>query len=197
MLFRNKKRYVVHTAGDPVLKAKARPVEAVTPEIRELACNMQEALRVFSGVGIAAPQVGESLRLVVFDIPVDSMGESPTVGEQLLLPRMPLTVINPEIVASSDVLCESDEGCLSVPDIWAPVVRPATVVFRATTLDGEVIECECGGLLARCIQHELDHLDGVLFVDRVSPEAARTIERDLKQLIRYGEKHHFHRIKVK
>ena len=111
MLFRNKKRYVVHTAGDPVLKAKARPVEAVTPEIRELACNMQEALRVFSGVGIAAPQVGESLRLVVFDIPVDSMGENPTVGEQLLLPRMPLTVINPEIVASSDVLCESDEGC--------------------------------------------------------------------------------------
>ena len=106
MLFRNKKRYVVHTAGDPVLKAKARPVEAVTPEIRELACNMQEALRVFSGVGIAAPQVGESLRLVVFDIPVDSMGENPTVGEQLLLPRMPLTVINPEIVASSDVLCE-------------------------------------------------------------------------------------------
>ena len=166
MLFRNKKRYVVHTAGDPVLKAKARPVEAVTPEIRELACNMQEALRVFSGVGIAAPQVGESLRLVVFDIPVDSMGENPTVGEQLLLPRMPLTVINPEIVASSDVLCESDEGCLSVPDIWAPVVRPATVVFRATTLDGEVIECECGGLLGRCIQHELDHLDGILYIDR-------------------------------
>lgn len=193
----HKIKYVVHTAGDPVLKQKAQTIEAVTPEIRELAAYMLETVRAFKGLGIAAPQVGKSLRLVVFDIPLELMSENPSIGEQLLLPKMPLTVVNPEIVFSSNELAEQDEGCLSVPDIWAPVVRPASVLFKATTLEGEAIECECAGLLGRCIQHELDHLEGVLFVDRVSPAAAKTIERDLKHLIRYGEKHHFHRTKSK
>ena len=134
---------------------------------------------------------------MVFDVPLDSMGDSPSIGEQLLLPKMPLAVINPEVVASSEQLTSRDEGCLSLPELFAPVIRPASVVFRAQTLDGEWIECECGGLLGRCIQHELDHLDGTLFVDRLTPEAARTVERELKQLIRFGERHHFHRVKVK
>ena len=197
MFFKNKTRYVVHTIGDPVLREVAAPVERVTPEIRQLAENMIGAMDAFDGIGLAAPQAGQSLRLVVFNVPAESMEENPTVGERLLLPRMPLAVINPEIVATSDVSGIRDEGCLSLPEIFAPVERPLSVVFRATTLDGETIECECGGLLGRCIQHELDHLDGKLFVDRVAPEAARVIERDLKQLIRYGERHHFHRVKVK
>lgn len=197
MFFKNKKRYVVHTVGDPVLREKAKPVAAVTPEIRKLAASMIESMQAFEGIGLAAPQAGESLRLVVFDVPLESMGDAPSTGERLLLPKMPLAVVNPEIVASSEDLTSHDEGCLSLPDLFAPVVRPASVVFRAQTLDGEWIECECGGLLGRCIQHELDHLDGTLFIDRLTPEAARTVERELKQLIRFGERHHFHRVKVK
>lgn len=197
MFFKNKKRYVVHTVGDPVLREKAKPVAAVTPEIRQLAASMIESMQAFEGIGLAAPQAGEALRLVVFDVPLESMGDTPSTGERLLLPKMPLAVVNPEIVASSEDLTSHDEGCLSLPDLFAPVVRPASVVFRAQTLDGEWIECECGGLLGRCIQHELDHLDGTLFIDRLTPEAARTVERELKQLIRFGERHHFHRVKVK
>ncbi len=197
MFFKNKKRYVVHTVGDPVLREKAKPVAAVTPEIRQLVASMIESMQAFEGIGLAAPQAGESLRLVVFDVPLESMGDTPSTGERLLLPKMPLAVVNPEIVASSENLTSHDEGCLSLPDLFAPVVRPASVVFRAQTLDGEWIECECGGLLGRCIQHELDHLDGTLFIDRLTPEAARTVERELKQLIRFGERHHFHRVKVK
>ena len=197
MFFKNKKRYVVHTVGDPVLREKAKPVAAVTPEIRQLAASMIESMQAFEGIGLAAPQAGEALRLVVFDVPLESMGDTPSTGERLLLPKMPLAVVNPEIVASSENLTSHDEGCLSLPDLFAPVVRPASVVFRAQTLDGEWIECECGGLLGRCIQHELDHLDGTLFIDRLTPEAARTVERELKQLIRFGERHHFHRVKVK
>ena len=197
MFFKNKKRYVVHTVGDPVLREKAKPVAAVTPEIRQLAASMIVSMQACEGIGLAAPQAGESLRLVVFDVPLESMGDTPSTGERLLLPKMPLAVVNPEIVASSEDLTSHDEGCLSLPDLFAPVVRPASVVFRAQTLDGEWIECECGGLLGRCIQHELDHLDGTLFIDRLTPEAARTVERELKQLIRFGERHHFHRVKVK
>ena len=114
--------------------------------------------------------------------------------EQLLLPRMPFVAVNPEIVATSDSTAEHDEGCLSLPDLYAPVVRPEKVVFRTATLDGEMIECECGGLLGRCIQHELDHLDGKLFIDRVAPEELRKVDRQLKQLIRHGEQHHYQRV---
>ena len=196
-MFKAKSRHVVHTAGDPVLKAVAKPVAAVTPEILALAERMLQATRVFDGIGLAAPQAGESLRMVVFDVPMDSMGENPTPGELQLLPRMPLIVINPEILSTSGNLTEYTEGCLSVPDIFAPVIRPERVHFRATTLQGEVIECECGGLLGRCIQHELDHLDGKLFTDRLTPADAQKIEKPLRQLVRYGEKHKFLRVKVK
>ena len=110
---------------------------------------------------------------------------------------MPFVVINPEIISVSPDTETRDEGCLSLPDVWAPVERPARVFFRAVTIDGELIECECGGLLGRCIQHELDHLDGKLFVDRVEPIELAKVERELRQMQRYGEKHHFHRIKVK
>ena len=92
---------------------------------------------------------------------------------------------------------EREEGCLSVPDIYAPVVRPDTVVFRAQTLDGEFIEYECGGLLGRCIQHELDHLDGILFTDRLAPEAERRIRGDLNRLKSIGQSCNYRRISKK
>lgn len=186
MLFRNRKIRPVHTAGDPVLSAVALPVTGITPEIRTLAAEMIESMNAFDGIGLAAPQIGISKRLVVFDIPQRKKGDELSPGEELLLPQMPLAVINPEIISYSDTLSEYDEGCLSVPDIFATVVRPDKVLFRATLLNGEVIECECGGLLGRCIQHELDHLDGYIFTDRLSPEETQRVAPALEQLKRSG-----------
>ena len=186
---------VVYTAGAAVLKEIAKPVIMVDENIRQLAAEMLEAMRVFNGIGLAAPQYGHSLRMVVFDVPAENNTGTP--GELALLPRMPLTVINPEIIARSAKSVEREEGCLSVPDIYAPVIRPASVVFRAQTLDGEFIEFECGGLLGRCIQHELDHLDGLLFTDRLTAEAERVIRGDLNKLKSAGQSCNYRRISKK
>ena len=127
-------------------------------------------------------------------MPAESISEEPSPGELALLPRMPLVLVNPEIISYSDDLNVRDEGCLSVPDIYAPVWRPSRVVMRAQLLDGSVITEECGGLLGRCIQHELDHLDGKLFVDRVTKEDIAEVAADLRRLERYGAKHKFQRV---
>jgi len=196
MFGKNKKEsFIVYTAGAAVLKEIARPVTVVSDEIRQLASDMLKAMRVFNGIGLAAPQYGKSLRMVVFDVPAENSTGTP--GEEYLLPKMPLTVINPEIVARSEQLIKREEGCLSVPDIFAPVTRPATVVFRAQTLDGEFFEFECGGLLGRCIQHELDHLDGFLFTDRLAPEDERVIRGDLNRLKSIGQSFNYRRISKK
>ncbi|MBO5793091.1 MAG: peptide deformylase [Lentisphaeria bacterium] len=195
MLFNSKKRITLRTLGDEVLAKVAEPVLNVDDEIRQLAREMIEATVVFNGIGLAAPQYGVSKRMVVLDVPMDSMSEIPTPGEEQLLPRMPLVLINPEIISSSNSRSTRDEGCLSVPDIYAPVERPEKVVLRSMTLDGDMIEAECGGLLGRCIQHELDHLEGKCFTDRLSPEAAREVAGEIKRLIRYGEKKSFMRTK--
>ena len=195
MLFNSKKRITLRTLGDEVLAKVAEPVLNVDDEIRQLAREMIEATVVFNGIGLAAPQYGVSKRMVVLDVPMDSMSEIPTPGEEQLLPRMPLVLINPEIISSSNSRSTRDEGCLSVPDIYAPVERPEKVVLRSMTLDGDMIEAECGGLLGRCIQHELDHLEGKCFTDRLSPEAAREVAGEIKRLIRYGKKKSFMRTK--
>lgn len=184
---------MVYTAGAAVLTKIAEPVAVVTPEIRQLAEDMIKAMRYFNGIGLAAPQYGKSLRLVVFDVPNEN--KSGTPGEDILLPKMPFAVINPEIVMRSSQTTEREEGCLSVPNIYAPVVRPATVVFRAQTLDGEFFELECGGLLGRCIQHELDHLDGYLFTDRLAPDVERRIRGDLNRLKSIGQSCNYRRLK--
>lgn len=191
MIFKARRQISVRTVGDPVLSKTAAPILSVTPETVQLANEMLEALRVFNGIGIAAPQYGVSLRLVVLDVPEESMEEVPSPGEEALLPRMPLALVNPEILSYSTALVTHDEGCLSVPDLFAPVTRPQKVVFRAQTLEGEVLEYECGGLLGRCIQHELDHLEGKLFIDRLSPETARETAGEVKRLLRNGAKHDF------
>ncbi len=192
-LKKQKTSSVVYTVGAAVLKKIAEPIAVVTPEIRQLASEMMQAMRYFNGIGLAAPQYGRSLRLVVFDVPAER--STGTVGEEILLPRMPLAVINPEIVMRSSNLVEGEEGCLSVPGIYAPVVRPETVVFRAQTLDGEFFEYECGGLLGRCIQHELDHLDGFLFTDRLAPDAERRVRGDINRLKSAGQSCNYRRFK--
>ena len=197
MLFDSKKRITLRTLGDEVLGKVAEPVLNVDAGIVKLAREMMEATVVFNGIGLAAPQYGVSKRVVVLDVPADSMGEVPTPGEEQLLPRMPLVLINPEIVSRSNNTTVRDEGCLSVPDIYAPVERPEKVVLRSQTLDGDMIEGECGGLLGRCLQHEIDHLDGFLFTDRLSPDAANRIAGQMKRLVEYGMKNNFRRIKRK
>jgi peptide deformylase len=196
MLFKPRKRIAVTTIGAPVLSQTAEPVLAVDDDIRRLAQEMYEAMVAFNGIGLAAPQYGVSKRMVVIDVPSESVEGVPTPGEEQLLPRMPLVLINPEILSYSTNKAVRDEGCLSVPDVYAPVERPEKVILRSMTLDGDMIECECGGLLGRCIQHELDHLDGKLFTDRLTPEAYREVAGDLKRLRRLGEGKSFQRIKT-
>ena len=188
-----KNRLPVMTLGAAVLRKKAQAIPAITDEVRELAAEMTRAMHKYDGIGIAAPQVGISKRLVVFDIPAPEEGKELSPGEAALLPLMPLAVVNPEIIASSSTLSEYDEGCLSVPRIFATVVRPERVVLRAELLDGSVIEYECGGLLGRCVQHELDHLEGVLFPDRVAPAELEKVRDQLDELERTGKAKNFRR----
>ena len=194
MIFKkNSNPHVVYTVGAPVLRKNAVPVAVIDEKITQLAADMIEAMHRFNGIGLAAPQYGESLRMVVIDVPGDEPSGSP--GEALLLPKMPMTLINPEIVTASAECDTRDEGCLSVPGLYAPVCRPERVVLRTQLLDGSFIEIECGGLLARCIQHELDHLDGKLFIDRLTPEVARTVRGDVDRLTRIGQSRNFRRNK--
>ena len=196
MLFKSRKRISVTTIGAPVLSQTAEPILTVDDDIRRLAQEMFEAMVAFNGIGLAAPQYGVSKRMVIIDVPQESVEGVPTPGEEQLLPRMPLVLINPEILSYSTNKAVRDEGCLSVPDVYAPVERPEKVILRSLTLDGDIVECECGGLLGRCIQHELDHLDGKLFTDRLTPEAYREVAGVLKRLRRLGEGKSFQRIKT-
>ncbi|QSH40270.1 peptide deformylase [Lentisphaerota bacterium ZTH] len=191
MFFKHKKRYTVYTYGAEILKQPAGFIDNVDDELRETAAEMLETLKVFNGIGLAGPQAGINKRIVVLDIPAEYASKAATPGEVMLLPRMPLVVINPEIVRYSEEKDIADEGCLSVPELFGPVERPVFVQFRALTIDGELIECECGGLLARCLQHELDHLDGVLYVDRMVPEEFSRLEPKLKRLLKSGRKNDF------
>lgn len=196
MFFKKKKVMNVKTYGAQVLKKHAKKVDKIDDEIRELADSMLDTMRAFDGIGLAGPQVGAEMRIVAFGVPMrqPDCPTPPTPGELLLLPRMPFVVINPEIISSSSELESADEGCLSVPEIYAPVTRPALVMFRAVMVEtGEVINVECGGLLGRCIQHELDHLDGKLFVDRLTEEDKKRVLAELQALKKRGEKNNFSR----
>ncbi|MCP4907893.1 MAG: peptide deformylase [bacterium] len=142
---------------DPRLKQVCEPVAEVTDEIRELARDMIEVMYDEPGIGLAAPQVGASIRLFV----IDTDWSDEETGKQ------PVVVINPEI-SDREGSISWDEGCLSVPDYNALVERDATITLRGTDLDGKPIEERAEGLRAVCIQHEVDHLDGLLFIDRIS-----------------------------
>ncbi|MBR2509259.1 MAG: peptide deformylase [Lentisphaeria bacterium] len=187
------KNYSVKIYGHDVLKQVAEPVSTIDAEIIQLASDMTVMMDKYDGIGLAAPQIGVSKRIVILGVPDSPESRTGTPGEELLLPMMPMAIINPEITAVSDATIKCDEGCLSVPDIFGPVERPARVVLRATLLDGSTIECECGGLLARCIQHELDHLDGYCFVDRMTDAARNNVGFKLFRLEKYGKKHNFER----
>jgi peptide deformylase len=189
MFFKRKNKYTVYTYGAEILKKRAGEITEVTPEIREKAHEMLIAMKLFDGIGLAGPQYGISKRIIALDVPASQGINSP--GEAMLLSRMPMVIINAEVTSRSEITDIADEGCLSVPGISAPVERSQFIQLRAQTIDGELIECECGGLLARCLQHEIDHTDGFLYVDRLTEEEFSKVEAKLKRLKKNGSKKGF------
>ena len=170
--------------GDPILRAKGARVEAIDERVRELAANMIETMREAHGVGLAAQQVGEALQLTVVDVAdVEERPSTMKLNGSEIDPKsaMPLVLLNPELVLSE----ETDlglEGCLSFPEITADIWRASSVALRAQTLEGEMVEIEASGLLARALQHEIDHLNGILFIDRMSAATKVALRSRLKRL---------------
>lgn len=163
------------TAPDPRLKKKAKPVAKVDEGVKKLMADMLETMYAAPGVGLAAPQVGVGLRVIVLDVARE--------GE----PKAPMKLVNPEIVWASDDDASYEEGCLSVPEHYAEVVRPRAVKVRYLDESGTAREVEAEGLLATCLQHEIDHLDGILFLQHLSPLKRDLIKRKIKKLIKAGE----------
>lgn len=161
---------------DDRLRQKSAPVAAVTSEIRALVADMFETMYRAPGIGLAAIQVGVPLRIITMDL-------SKTEGE-----RQPRVFINPEILSASQDTVPYEEGCLSVPEYYEEVQRPARVRLRYTDLDGKVREEDAEGLFATCIQHEIDHLEGVLFIDHLSRlKRERAIKKFTKAARRAAE----------
>ena len=154
--------------GHPILRAKARPLhpsEIRTPKIQQLIDDMFETMKEYQGVGLAAPQVHESIRVFVAGLPPPPEGDTDDEDDEAHLPLMAL--INPEITPVGKESSEDWEGCLSIPDIRGRVPRARQITVRAFDRTGKKIEIEATGFTARVIQHETDHLDGVLFFDRM------------------------------
>ena len=141
---------------DARLRQVADPIETIDASIKQLAKDMLETMYDAPGIGLAAPQIGEMKRIVVMDLAKE--GETPD----------PIIMINPEILRYSDDTVVSEEGCLSIPEIYYEVERPADITVKYTDLEGKEVEREATDRLAICIQHELDHLDGVLYIDYLS-----------------------------
>jgi peptide deformylase len=162
------------TAPDPRLKLKARPVAAVDDSIRRLMDDMLETMYLAPGIGLAAPQVGVTKRVLVLD--VSGEGEKPA----------PFKIANPEILWRSEELATYSEGCLSLPEHYADVTRPAEIKLRYLDYQNELRELHAKGLLATVIQHEMDHLEGTLFVDHISALKRNIILRKLAKAKRQG-----------
>lgn len=160
------------TAPDPRLKVKARKVARVDDRVRRLMADMLETMYKAPGIGLAAPQVGEALQVIVVDCARE--GEKP----------QPMKIANPEILWASDETMVCSEGCLSLPEQYADVARPSAIRLRYLDEQNEIREIEVKGLLATCIQHEMDHLEGVLFVDHISALKRGIILRKLSKLKR-------------
>lgn len=158
------------TAPDPRLKKVAAPVDAVDDDVRRLMDDMLETMYAAPGVGLAAPQVGDSRRVIVVD--VARSGEEP----------QPMYLANPEVIDASDEISVFEEGCLSLPEHFAEVKRPDQVRVRYLDYENEIREQDMDGFLATCVQHEIDHLDGVLFVDHISSLKRGMILRKLTKL---------------
>ena len=157
----------IHTLGDEVLRQPARRIGKVNEQVRELARDMLRSMYTAKGIGLAAPQVGIHQQLLVIDLDLENAATPP------------LVLINPEITAASAGLDTSEEGCLSIPGVYLDVVRPTAIELSFRDEMGRPRKMKADGLMARCIQHEMDHLNGVLFVDRVTDEDG--LQKELKE----------------
>ena len=162
----------IKTYGASVLREKAKPVEEITQQIKALADEMLITMRRAPGIGLAAPQVGHSIRMMIVTYGLEEERPEPKV------------LINPEILEHNDEIEKCEEGCLSVPEITGVVPRWTWIRIRALNLDGEIFEEELEGWTARIFQHEYDHLEGVLFVDRLSRLKKDLVKRRLKKRLK-------------
>lgn len=170
--------------GHPVLRERCKPVVEIDDALQQLVADMLETMYDANGVGLAAPQVGVALRLAVVDVSHDPECISflKVAGvDAPLASIMPLVFINPELEFTGPKERDT-EGCLSIQNLRAEVNRPGAIKAKLPQLDGSILEIETDGLLARAIQHETDHLNGVLFIDRVSPAAKISLRRKLRRL---------------
>ena len=170
--------------GHPVLRQKGHPIEKIASDTKKLIHDMFETMRAARGIGLAAQQVGHAVQLTVID--VTEITDRPStlyVHGQLTDVRtfMPLVLINPEVKAVAEPVAGA-EGCLSFPEIYGEIWRPESVHVVALNAQAEQIEFRCGGLLARAVQHETDHLHGILFIDRMSRETKQELKPQLQQL---------------
>ena len=171
--------------GTPVLRQKGARIDTITPTIKKLAADMLETMYSYKGVGLAAQQVGVALQLTVIDVreatdrpsSLELKGQPADVGAS-----MPQVLINPEIKPVGQP-ATGTEGCLSFPEIYADITRPDVVDVKALTLEGKPIEFRCGGLLARVVQHESDHLNGILFIDRMDKATKADLKDELELLM--------------
>jgi len=151
--------YDIHQLGDEVLRTPARRIGKVDDAVRDLARDMLVSMYAARGIGLAAPQIGVHQQLLVIDLELEDPSSPP------------LVLINPEITGVGGTICTYEEGCLSIPGVYLDVVRPSVVEVSYRDAMGRPKKLKADGLMARCIQHEMDHLNGVLFVDRVTDEA--------------------------
>jgi peptide deformylase len=170
--------------GDPILRAKGKQIEKIDDHIRELAASMIETMHAANGIGLAAQQVGEALQLTVLDISqIEDRPSTLRLNGKDVDPTesMPLMLINPEIELGGETEIGT-EGCLSFPEINGQIERAESTMARAQNLEGDKIEIVASGLLARAIQHEVDHLNGILFIDRMNSAAKAALSSRLKRL---------------
>jgi peptide deformylase len=170
--------------GDPVLRRKGKTIEEIDESIRQLAADMIETMHNANGVGLAAQQIGEPLQITVVDVSdADTRPSQMWIGSQEVDPKehMPLILVNPELELGDDRE-NGTEGCLSFPEITAEISRSAKVRVKAEDLEGNRVEFEAAGLLARAVQHETDHLNGILFIDRMSSASKALLASRLKRL---------------
>jgi len=160
--------------GAPELRKVSKDVDAFGAVLEKLVKDMLDTMYSSPGIGLAAPQIGVNLRLTTIDL---SVGEE--AGKMIVL-------CNPEIILAEGTQ-KTDEGCLSIPEFSEPVTRPLKMIVRGRDINGEEVRIEAEGLLARCLSHEIDHLNGVLFVDRLSPLKRSLIRNKIKKLAKAGD----------
>jgi peptide deformylase len=171
--------------GDPVLRQKGAKIETITPEIKKLIADMFETMEANHGVGLAAQQIGQALQLTVIDVR-GANKERPSTLELDGQPAdvteiMPLVLINPVVTPVAEPAA-GNEGCLSFPEIFGEISRPESVDVTALNEKGKPVSFRCGGLLARAVQHETDHLNGILFIDRMDKKVKTEIQPELDEL---------------